>query len=154
MKRKIINRINAEKEKEAVKPAPPSDPKRKQPAVRSAQKPEDQRGTWVWCLTAIVNLLFYRLEAPPLLSHSIKQETKSKAKKVEVETWEEIWHCLYGDAGQWQGLMRQGSYLIPSEQERDIFESDLEKLYHYRSAVYARVQGDVRRHVLRSFSLQ
>ena len=52
-------------------------------------------------------------------------------------------------------MMREGSYLIPSEQEeRDIFESDLEKLYHMRYAVYARVQGDVRRHVLRSFSLQ
>jgi len=122
------------------------------PSIEEDEELQINRYSWLWCLTAIVELLSFRLDRS-LRSHQISQETKARFNEVEIETWEEIWSTIFADRS-WEGEMQKayGSLKTTEEQKENYHEAKAQ-LVGFRPAVFAKIRGDVRRDMLRTYSL-
>src|SRR5690242_5410725 len=69
---------------------------------------------WAWCLTAISELLSYRLGCS-LLSYDLPPEVFKMASKTHVETWEEIWNTFCRNSS-WSNAVYRARGLLPDDE--------------------------------------
>lgn len=109
-----------------------------------------KKKTWAWCLTALAELLSFRLSCS-LLSYDLPPEVFKMASKRHVETWEEIWHTLFCDSS-WGRAVYRFRGLLPTDEFEKV-ERNQRQLDGHRRTIWARMKGDVRRTVLFDYAL-
>lgn len=120
----------------------------KRKLLRHLEKPRETE--WVWCITAIERLLWYRVMRPPPLSYHIPHEVRKRAAQHHIETWEEVWHLFYLGP-TWRSLAEKQAIHL-SEQDSEALSTALQKMDYRKIVVMALAKAEVRRGLLFQYS--